>query len=206
MSPLSRADLRLYLVTDEKPRLLPRVEAALRGGVTCVQLRLKEARSEDFLQIAWRMKQICRRYRVPLIINDRADIARQVRADALHIGQEDLDLAKARQEVGPEMPIGVSVHTVAEAQQAEQEGATYLGVGAMFPTPSKKDAQLVSLETVSAIRETVRIPLVLIGGINADTLPVLLPYQPDGVAIISAILSADDPAQRASALRKQLES
>lgn len=204
MSPLSRDDLRLYLVTDEKPRLLPRVEAALRGGVTCVQLRLKEARSEDFLQVAWRMKQICRRYRVPLIINDRADIARQVRADALHIGQEDLAFARARQEVGPDMPIGVSVHTVAEAKKAEQDGAAYLGVGAMFPTPSKGDTKLVSLETLSAIHDTVRIPLVLIGGINADTLPDLLPYRPDGVAIISAILSAADPEQRARALGRLL--
>jgi thiamine-phosphate pyrophosphorylase len=205
MSPLSRDDLRLYLVTDEKPRLLPRVEASLRGGVTCVQLRLKEARSDVFLQTAWRLKQICRRYQVPLMINDRADVARQVRADALHIGQEDLAFAKARQEVGPDMPIGVSVHTVAEAKQAERDGAAYLGVGAMFPTPSKGDAKLVSFETLSAIRDAVRIPLVLIGGINADTLPELLPYQPDGVAIISAILSADDPEQRARALRKQLE-
>lgn len=197
--------LRLYLVTDEHPQLFERVEAALRGGVTCVQLRMKQASFETFLTTAQKMKQLCRAYHVPFIVNDHAEIARMVQADGLHIGQKDLAYSDARQIVGPDLPIGVSVHTVEQAIQAEQGGAAYLGVGSLFPTKSKSDAELVSLDTLKQIRENVSIPIVVIGGINLQTLPKVLPYQPDGVAIISAILSADDPEAATKRIREQLE-
>jgi len=197
-------DLRLYLVTDEKPNLLPRIEAALRGGVSCVQLRMKKASFDTFLKTAKELKQLCRKYKVPFIINDEAEIARLVQADGLHIGQTDLEYSLAREIVGRNCPIGVSVHTVSQAIKAEKEGATYLGVGSLFPTPSKNDAKYVSLQTLQEIQQRVTIPVVVIGGINQQTLPKVLPYQPEGVAMISAILSADDPEQAARYFRQQL--
>lgn len=198
-------DLCLYLVTDQQPQLFERVEAALRGGVTCVQLRMKQASYETFLTTAQKMKQLCRAYHVPFIVNDHAEIARMVQADGLHIGQKDLAYSDARQIVGPDLPIGVSVHTVEQAQRAEKEGAAYLGVGSLFPTSSKSDAEFVSLDTLKKIQAHVSIPIVVIGGINLKTLPKVLPYQPDGVALISAILSANDPEAAAKRIRKQLE-
>lgn len=197
-------DLRLYLVTDEKPQLFERVEAALRGGVTCVQLRMKQAPFDFILETAKALKKRCQQYNVPFIINDHAEIAKRVGADGLHIGQDDLQYAAARQIVGSNCPIGVSVHTIAQAKEAEKAGAAYLGVGSLFPTDSKKDAQYVSLKTLQAIQQSVAIPVVVIGGINRYTLPKVLPYQPDGVAMISAILSADDPEQAARSFWMQL--
>ncbi|MXQ53361.1 thiamine phosphate synthase [Shimazuella alba] len=196
--------LRLYLVTDEQVNLFSRTEAALRGGVTCVQLRMKQVSFETFLQTAKRFKQLCKQFQVPLIINDQVEIAKIIQADALHIGQTDLSFAAVRQWAGPTMPIGVSVHTVEQALQAEKDGAAYLGVGAMFSTPSKVDANLVSLKTLEKIKSLVRIPVVVIGGINQKTLSKVMPYQPDGVAIISAILSSPDPEQEARYFRTQL--
>lgn len=200
------SDLRLYLVTDEKPHLLSRVEAALRGGVTCVQLRMKTASFDSFLKTAQEMKRLCQRYEVPLIINDRAEIAKLVQADGLHIGQKDLPYESARQQIGPNCPIGVSVHTVEQAIQAERTGAAYLGVGSLFPTSSKSDANFVTLKTFKQIQEQVNIPTVVIGGINQRTLPDVLPYRPDGVAMISAILSSDHPERAARAVRLLIDS
>lgn len=196
-------DLKLYLITDEKPQLFARTEAALRGGVTCVQLRMKNASFETFRETAKALKRLCHKYHVPLIINDHAEIAKLVEADGLHIGQKDLSYRSARQILGSDQPIGVSVHTVEQAIKAEQEGAAYLGVGSLFPTVSKNDADFVSLATLRNIKQKVKIPIVVIGGINRQTLPEVIPYQPDGVAIISAILSADDSEQAARDMRLQ---
>lgn len=198
-------DLRLYLVTDEKPQLLKRVEAAIRGGVTCVQLRMKQASFNTFLKTAQSLKRLCQQYHVPLIINDHAEIAKRVRADGLHIGQDDLQYSSARQIVGPDCPIGVSVHTVEQAIQAEKEGAAYLGVGSLFPTPSKSDATTISFEVLQQIQRSVTIPIVVIGGINQHTFPKVRPYKPDGIAMISAILSADEPEEAARHFRRQLD-
>lgn len=198
-------DLKLYLVTDEKPQLFARTEAALRGGVTCVQLRMKNTSFASFRETAKALKRLCQKYHVPLIINDHAEIAKLVEADGLHIGQKDLSYRSARRILGSDQPIGVSVHTVEQAIKAEQEGAAYLGVGSLFPTASKNDAHLVSLATLRKIKQKVKIPIVVIGGINLQTLPEVIPYQPDGVAIISAILSANDPEQAARDIRLQLD-
>lgn len=200
-----RDSLRLYLVTDDQANLYQRTEAAIRGGVTCVQLRMKNASSRQFLEEAKLFKKLCRKYQIPFVINDRADMALLAQADMLHLGQQDLPLHEARKIVGLEMPIGVSVHTVEEAIQAEQDGASYLGIGSMFPTSSKDDATRVSIQTLSVIREAVSLPIVLIGGINQKTFPVLAPYIPDGVAIISGILSAPCPESTASYFKKELE-
>ncbi|TCS94836.1 thiamine phosphate synthase [Hazenella coriacea] len=200
-----RDRLQLYLVTDDQEDLYQRTEAAIRGGVTCVQLRMKKASSRQFLETGKRFKELCQKYQIPLVINDRADVALLAQADMLHIGQNDLSIQEARQIVGLDMPIGVSVHSVEEAVQAKQDGASYLGVGSMFPTSSKDDATIVSIKTLSSIREAVSLPIVLIGGINQKTLPALAPYIPDGVAIISGILSAPCPKSMASYFKKELE-
>jgi thiamine-phosphate pyrophosphorylase len=196
--------LQLYLVTDEHDHLLERTEAALRGGVTCVQLRNKKSSSRSFLDTAHTFRNLCDRYQVPLVINDRPDIAVLCGADLLHVGQEDLSIVEARKIVGSSLPIGVSVHNVEEAKRAEAEGAAYLGVGSIFPTKSKKNARLINISELEAIQKAVSIPIVLIGGINLNNLSILKPYISDGVAIISAILSAENPEQAARAFKEKL--
>ncbi|SDX16557.1 thiamine-phosphate diphosphorylase [Marininema mesophilum] len=204
-----RNHLALYLVTDDQPDLLTRTEAALEGGVTCVQLRLKQADSGPFLHQARAMAQLCRNYNVPFIVNDRADIAHLSDADMLHIGQSDLPLREARSIVGSDMPIGVSAATVEEAKRAEEEGAAYLGVGSLFPTQSKVDATPIDPEMVRKIRDSVSLPIVLIGGINQSTLSdaeSLIRATADGIAIVSAILSTPDPREAAASLRYRMDS
>lgn len=198
--------LRLYLVTDEQPDLLRRVEQALEGGVTCVQFRRKEIPDDQFIEEAKIIQGLCRRHKVPFVINDRVEIARQVGADWLHIGQEDEGILRARAIVGTDMKIGVSVHNVDEAKEAEKAGADYLGVGTLFPTSSKSDATQLTFETLLAIREQVQIPMVVIGGITEEKGKLIPPYAVDGFAIISAILSDPDPKSATQRLRKMVDS
>lgn len=196
--------LKLYLVTDEHDHLLERVERALEGGVTCVQLRRKKRSTRQLLDEAKQLKKLCQHYQVPLIINDRADIAVLCDADGLHLGQSDLPVQEARKIVGENMWIGVTAKTVEQAIQAEQEGANYLGVGAIFPSPTKKDTVVLPEKDWQAIIRSVSIPSVLIGGITLDTFPQIKNKVPAGVAVVSAIMSANDPQEAASAFRKQL--
>jgi len=197
---------RLYLVTDReilKGRdLCQCVGAAIAGGVTMVQLREKEASSLAFYETAKRVKTVTDHYQIPLIINDRLDIALAVGADGLHLGQEDLPLFMARKILGAQKLIGVSVGTVPEALLAQEQGADYLGVGAMFPTPSKQDARHVTLATLKAIKKSVTIPVVAIGGISRDNIESVMTTGIDGVAVISAILQADDCQNAAARLCK----
>lgn len=188
--------MRLYAVTDRawvgKQSLAEQVESALRGGVTCVQLREKELDEEQFLREAEEIFTLCKRYRVPFFINDNVALALRCHADGVHVGQDDMDVAAVRRLVGQEMMIGVSVHTVAEALQAVRNGADYLGVGAMFATSTKSDAELVSRETLCAICDAVSVPVVAIGGIGRTNLLELAGTGVDGVALVSAIFSAAD--------------
>ena len=190
--------MRLYAVTDRtwvgKQSLAEQVESALRGGVTCVQLREKELDEERFLREAEEIFSLCKRYRVPFFINDNVALALRCHADGVHVGQDDMDVAAVRRLVGQEMMIGVSVHTVEEARAAAEGGADYLGVGAMFATSTKTDASLVTKETLRAICEAVSIPVVAIGGINKTNLLELAGTGVDGVALVSAIFSAADIA------------
>lgn len=197
---------RLYLVSDERDDDLERIEAALRGGVTAVQLRKKQLADREFEAKAYQVQALCREYQVPFIINDRVEIAERVVPDAVHIGQEDLHIQHAKQILPDEVCFGVSASTVEEAIQAEKNGASYLGVGAIFPTRSKPDAELVSLETVQAIREATSLPVVLIGGINAENISCIPKGIADGFAVISAILSSTDPEQAAKLLREKIDS
>ena len=186
----------LYAVTDRtwvgKQTLYEQVEAALKGGVTCVQLREKELDEAAFLQEAKGICALCRRYNVPFIINDNVEIAIACGADGIHVGQEDMAAGEVRRRVGDGMILGVSVHTVEEARQAVQDGADYLGLGAVFPTSTKTDVEQMSSETLQTICNAVDVPIVAIGGINRDNLLKLAGSGVDGVALVSAIFSAED--------------
>ena len=186
----------LYAVTDRtwtrEQTLYEQVEAALKGGVTCVQLREKELDEAAFLREAKSICALCRRYGVPFIVNDNVDIALACGADGIHVGQEDLAAGEVRRRVGDNMILGVSVHSVGEACHAVRDGADYLGLGAVFPTSTKTDADQMPNETLQAIGNAVDVPIVAIGGINRGNLLKLAGSGVDGVALISAIFSAKD--------------
>lgn len=199
-------DYSLYLVTDQAllggKQLAETVDRAIQGGVTVVQLREKELSSLEFFQVARKIKTVTDKYGVPLIINDRADIALAVDAAGLHVGQADLPVGVARQLLGPDKIIGVSVATRAEAILAAGQGADYLGVGAIFPTNTKTDADYVSLTDLAAIKQEVTIPVVAIGGISGNNIAKVIAAGAAGAAVVSAIVAAQDPYKAAAALGK----
>lgn len=186
----------LYAVTDRawtgKRTLYQQVESALKGGVTCVQLREKELEEAAFLREARELSALCRRYGVPFLVNDNVDIALASGADGVHVGQEDMDPVQVRLRAGKDMLLGVSVHTVEEAREAVRKGADYLGVGAMFPTGTKADAERVPRQILRDICAAVDVPVVAIGGLNRESIPRLSGSGVDGVALVSAIFSAED--------------
>ena len=197
--------MRLYAVTDRawvgRQSLYEQVESALKGGVTCVQLREKELPQDEFLAEAMEIAGLCRRYGTPLFINDNVDVAIACHADGIHVGQSDLEAAEVRRRVGDGMMIGVSVHTVEEAQAAVRNGADCLGVGAMFATATKTDVDVLPMETLRDICHAVEIPVVAIGGINRENIAQLAGTGVDGVALVSAIFAADDIEQECRHLR-----
>lgn len=186
----------LYAVTDRAwtgtKTLYEQVEAALRGGVTCVQLREKELSDDEFLKEAMEISALCRQYKVPFFINDNVDVAIKCDADGIHVGQEDRKAKDVRSLVGENMMIGVSVHTVEEALEAQRNGADCLGVGAMFSTSTKQDADVLSWQTLHDICHAVDIPVVAIGGISKNNIMELSGSGVDGVALVSAIFAAVD--------------
>ncbi len=186
----------LYAVTDRmwtgRQTLYEQVEDALRGGVTCVQLREKELDDEAFLKEAIEIKELCHEYHVPFFINDNVNVAIQCGADGIHVGQEDMAARAVRSMVGEDMMIGVSVHTVEEAMEAVKNGADCLGVGAMFSTSTKSDASVLPMKTLSDICHAVDIPVVAIGGLNRGNISKLVGTGVDGVALVSAIFAADN--------------
>lgn len=201
-----KADYSLYLCTDRglmsSRTLEENVELALLGGVTVVQLREKDCSSREFYETGVRVKRVTDRFCVPLIVNDRVDIALAIGADGVHVGQSDLDCRTVRRLVGNDRLIGVSASTVAEAVQAQADGADYLGVGAMFATGTKTDATLVSLEELAAIRAAVDLPIVVIGGINKQTLAGFKNKGIDGIAVVSAIVAQKDVRGAAEELKR----
>ena len=186
----------LYAVTDRawtgNQTLYEQVESALKGGVTCVQLREKELDDEAFLKEALEISKLCKSYNVPFFINDNVDIAIKCHADGIHVGQEDMEASRVRERVGEDMMIGVSVHSVAEALEAVKNGADCLGVGSMFSTSTKKDVDLLPKETLRDICAAVDIPVVAIGGINRSNILKLSGCGADGVALVSAIFASED--------------
>lgn len=189
-----RVDYTLYLCTDRElmttDTITEAVELAIKGGVTVVQLREKDCSGRKFLEIAHEVKEITDAYEVPLIINDRLDIAMAVDADGVHLGQKDLPAAVARELLGPDKIIGVSAWNAELALRAQKEGADYIGAGDVFGTSTKADTHHVSLQELAKIKKTVKIPVVAIGGINMENIEKLKATGIDGVAVISAILAA----------------
>lgn len=198
-------DYRLYLVTEESlpiDILLEKVEAAVKGGVTLVQLREKTSEGSIFLKKAVMLKQLLDRYEIPLIINDRIDVALAADAAGVHIGQNDLPLTAVRKIVPASMTVGVSAATVAEAKQAEIDGADYVGIGAIFPTKSKADAKLLPAGMLERIMQAIQIPAVAIGGITIENITKLQGKGLAGAAIVSGLMRADEPYQAAAAFRQ----
>lgn len=189
-------DLLLYAVTDRAwlngETLYEQVEKTLKGGTTFVQLREKNLDEESFLNEAIEIKELCKKYNVPFVINDNVDIAIKMNADGVHVGQSDMEAGDVREKLGPDKIIGVSAQTVEQALLAQERGADYLGVGAVFPTGSKDDADDVSYETLKAICDAVDIPVVAIGGISKHNISKLSGSGICGVAVISAIFAQEN--------------
>lgn len=198
--------LRLYAVTDRawvgKLTLPQQVEAALKGGATCVQLREKNLADSSILAEAREISALCKQYRVPFILNDNVALAAQCGADGVHLGQEDMDPAEARRILGPDAIIGVSAHNVAEAKAAVAAGADYLGCGAMFATTTKTNVTALPKETLRAICAAVSVPVVAIGGISKQNLLSLAHCGEAGVALVSAIFAAEDIEKECRELRR----
>lgn len=201
--------LLLYAVTDRSwlngRTLYEQVEDALKGGATFIQLREKKLDKEDFLKEAIEIQALCRQYHVPFVINDDVDIALQMDADGVHVGQSDMEVGDVRAKLGLEKIIGVSAQTVEQAMLAEQRGADYLGVGAVFPTGSKDDADDVSHDTLQAICEAVQIPVIAIGGISKNNVLQLKGRGICGIAVISAIFAQPDIKAAAEELKNLTE-
>ncbi len=202
-------DYSLYLVTDAALAgargVTAVVQAAVAGGVTLVQWREKRGNRRESLLRVMSLREWLRLRQVPFIVNDDVELALACDADGIHVGQGDLPCAEVRRRVGTEMLIGVSVSTVAEAMQAERDGADYLGVSPVFATPTKPDAPpAAGLDGLRAIRAAVRLPLVAIGGIQAENAGAVMQAGADGVAVVSAIMAAADPCAAARALRQQV--
>jgi thiamine-phosphate pyrophosphorylase len=199
-----REQLLLYAVTDRTwlgdRQLTADVEQALLGGVTLLQLREKDLPFEVFMQEAIAVKTLCDRHAVPLIINDNVEVALASDAAGVHVGQSDLPVSKARQVVGASKIVGVSVQTVEQAVVAQASGADYLGVGAMFPTNTKTDAEVVTLATLRAITAAVRIPVCVIGGISAENIQQFLGTGVAGFALVSALFAQTDIRAAATSL------
>jgi len=193
-------DWTLYVVTDGKENLSERVRLALEGGATCVQFRDKRLADERMREEAMAIFDLCKEHGVPFFVNDHIGLAQELRTDGIHLGQDDIPGVDIRA-LANDHVVGISAKTVEEAVRAEHAGAHYVGVGACFPTGSKDDASYIDLSVIETIRRAVSIPIVLIGGINGSTLPQLAPYPFDGIAVISAILSASDPKSAAQRLK-----
>lgn len=203
---LNKEDLLLYAVTDRmwlNGRTLKEVvKESLDGGVTFLQLREKNLDDKHFLEEAVELQELCKQYKVPFIVNDNVDIALKMNADGVHVGQSDMQVADVRAKLGPDKIIGVSAQTVEQAVLAQQRGADYLGVGAVFPTGSKADADDVSFETLKAICEAVTIPVVAIGGITQENLEQLKGSGICGIAVISAIYAQSDIKEASRKLKE----
>lgn len=205
----SSSSLLLYGITERAylngRSLESAVEESLRGGVTCLQLRDKKLSDEDLLPDALRLQKLCKQYGVPFIINDRVELAMQIDADGIHVGQDDMQASDVRKLIGQDKILGVSAQTVEQALAAQESGADYLGVGAVFPTKSKDDAVEVPHETLKAICEAVSIPVVAIGGITRENAPQLAGSGITGVALISALYAQSDIENAAKQMKTSLK-
>ncbi len=200
--------LLLYAVTDRsyigKKSLSQKVQEVIEGGATFIQLREKNLNQADLLLEAKEIQALCKKAHIPFVINDDVQLAKEIDADGVHVGQEDMEAASARELLGPDKIVGVSAQTVEQALLAEKMGADYLGVGAVFPTNSKDDAEDVSYETLKAICEAVSIPVIAIGGIHKDNVLQLKGSGIVGIAVISALFSQEDSCQATKELKEKV--
>ena len=204
-----KPDTSLYFITDStgfsEEEFLRRIEAALRGGVTLLQLREKDKTTRKYLDLARKVHALTKRYGVPLIIDDRLDIALAIGAEGVHLGQSDLPIDLARQLLGPDRIIGATAKTVPQALEAYQQGADYLGVGAIYPTTTKVKTVLTSTDTLRDICAAVPIPVNAIGGLNRDNIDILAGIPIAGICVVSAIMKADDPEKAAAELKARAQ-
>lgn len=202
---ISKETMLLYGVTDRGnlhgKTLLQQVEESLKGGVTLVQLREKHLSFQEFLEEAKEMKELCHKYGVPLLINDNVEICIESGADGVHVGQKDMEAGAVREKLGNDKIIGVSARTVEQAMAAQNAGADYLGVGAVFSTSTKEDAKPLDHEILKAITKAVDIPVVAIGGISSENVSQLKGTGIDGVAVVSAIYGKENPKEAAEELK-----
>lgn len=203
---MNRSDCLLYLVTNSDPftreQFLAVLEGALQGGVTLLQLREKERGGREFYDEALAVRELARKYKVPLIIDDRVDVALAVDADGVHVGQSDLPVFVARRLLGPDKIVGATAKTVEQALEAQAQGADYLGTGAIFPTQTKSTAIRTGVETLSQICRAVDLPVVAIGGLNQGNLSALEGAPICGIAVVSAIMSSPTPETTARELAR----
>ena len=200
---MKKLDLSLYLVTDKSDdveKFLKTIEEGIKGGVTVVQIREKTADTLDFFNLALKVKEITRKYNVPLIINDRVDVALAIDAEGVHVGQSDMPCDVTRKLVGPDKIVGVSAATIDEARKAEKDGADYIGTGAVFPTATKDDAPKITKKDLKEIVDSINIPVVAIGGITLDNAHELIDTGIAGLSVVSAIMSSDDPKKSSEKL------
>ena len=194
---MKRFDLSLYFITDStgfcEEEFLQRVEEALQGGVTILQLREKDKTTREYISLAKKVHNLTKQYHVPLIIDDRLDVAMAVDAEGVHLGQSDMPVDMARSIFGENKIIGATAKTVEQAKEAYQQGADYLGVGAIYPTTTKVKTVLTSTETLDKICKAVPIPVNAIGGLNKDNIDILKGISIAGICVVSAIMKADDP-------------
>lgn len=201
-----KADYTLYLCTDRRlmstATMEEAVEQAVKGGCTVVQLREKECSSREFYQLAKSVKAVTNKYGVPLIINDRVDIALAADADGVHVGQSDLPARVVRKLLGKDKLLGVSAATVEECKRAQADGADYLGIGAMYPTSTKKNTRSVTIEDLQDMRNSVDIPIVAIGGINEKNAENLGKVKINGIAVVSAVIAQPNIERAARELKE----
>lgn len=206
---MKKLDTTLYLVTDStglsQDVFLEKVEQALRGGVTFLQLREKERSTRDYIRLAREVHAIARRYQVPLVVDDRVDVALAAEVDGVHVGQSDMPVWQARKLLGPDKIVGATAKTVPQALEALEQGADYLGVGAIYPTTTKVVTVITSTHTLGEICKAVPIPVNAIGGLNRDNLGVLKGIPIGGICVVSAIMKAADPKAAAEGLRQAFD-
>lgn len=202
--------MALYAVTDrgwlKDQTLLEQVKEALEGGATFVQLREKKLDEETFLQEAIEIQKLCKEYDVPFVVNDNVEIAYKMNADGVHVGQKDMEAGKVREKLGPDKIIGVTANTVETALRAQESGADYIGVGAVFGTTTKEDAETITHEQLKEICAAVDIPVVAIGGISKDNVLQLAGTGIDGIAVVSAIFAQADIVSATKELKEKVES
>jgi thiamine-phosphate pyrophosphorylase len=203
-------DLSVYVITDQRiagdRSIIEIVRAAIAGGATVVQLREKEATTREMIRLGEALHEITRPTGVPLIVNDRVDVALAIDAEGVHVGQDDMPAALARRLIGPDRILGVSAATVEEARQAQRDGADYLGVGDVYGTPSKSDAGIpIGVHGLAKVVAAVSIPVVAIGGITLTNAATVVQAGAVGVAVISAVIGAEDPEDAARQMRQRIE-